>query len=69
MYLQAGSFHILYEKGFLRQIKQDATEVVRMIYFALRDHNWGTLDRKIENEMIDHQEDHFLISYDCFNVR
>lgn len=68
MYLQAGSFHILYEKGFLRQIKQDATEVVRMIYFALRDHNWGTLDRKIENEMIDHQEDHFLISYDCFNV-
>lgn len=68
MYLQAGSFHILYEKGFLRQIKQDATEVVRMIYFALRDHNWGTLDRKIENEMIENQEDHFLISYDCFNV-
>lgn len=68
MYLQAGSFHILYEKGFLRQIKQDTTEVVRMIYFALRDHNWGTLDRKIENETIDKQEDNFLISYDCFNI-
>lgn len=68
MYLQAGSFHILYEKGFLRQIKQDTTEVVRMIYFALRDHNWGTFDREIENEVIDNQGGHFLISYDCFNV-
>lgn len=69
MYLQAGPLHIFYEKGFLRQIKQNGTEVVRMIYFALRDHNWGTFDRKIENEVIESYEDHFSISYTCFNVK
>jgi hypothetical protein len=39
-----------------------------MIYFALRDHNWGTFDRKIENEVIENHEDHFSISYTCFNI-
>lgn len=68
MYLQAGPLHIFYEKGFLRQIKQNGTEVVRMIYFALRDQNWGTFDRKIENEVIESHEDHFSISYTCFNI-
>ena len=50
MKLQAGSLNIFYENGFLRQIKQNGTEIVRMIYFALRDHNWGTFDRKIEKK-------------------
>lgn len=68
MYLQAGPLNIFYEKGFLRQIKQNGTEVVRMIYFALRDHNWGTFDRTIENEVIESYEDHFSISYTCLNI-
>ena len=68
MYLQAGSLHIFYEKGFLRQIKQNDTEIIRMIYFALRDHNWGTLDRRIENEVIESYENHFSISYTCLNI-
>jgi hypothetical protein len=68
MYLQAGPLHIFYEKGFLRQIKHNDSEVVRMIYFALRDHNWGTFDRKIENEIIESYENHFSISYTCLNI-
>jgi len=68
MYLQAGPLNIFYEKGFLRQIKHYDSEVVRMIYFALRDHNWGTFERKIENEVIKSYEDHFSISYTCLNI-
>lgn len=68
MKLQAGSLNIFYENGFLRQIKQNGTEIVRMIYFALRDHNWGTFDRKIEKEVIESHEDCFSISYTCLNI-
>lgn len=68
MHLQAGPLHIFYEKGFLRQIKHNDAEVVRMIYFALRDHNWGTFDRKIEDEIIDSLQDSFSITYTCVNI-
>lgn len=66
--LNAGPFQISYENGFLRQIKHNGFEVVRMIYFALRDHNWGTFSQTIENEVIDNQDDSFSISYTCFNI-
>ncbi|MFN8343898.1 MAG: hypothetical protein U0X91_02785 [Spirosomataceae bacterium] len=68
MHLQAGPFQIFYEKGFLRQIKQDGIEIIRMIYFALRDRNWGTFEREIENELIETSENGFRITYTCFNI-
>ncbi len=63
--LQSGPFQVLYQNGFLRQIRYQETEVVRMIYFALRDHNWGTFGQKIIDENIDNQGDSFVISYTC----
>jgi hypothetical protein len=65
MQLQAGAFTLLYEKGFLRYISYGKTEILRMIYFALRDENWGTLDTVIKNEVIRSEQNNFHISYDC----
>jgi D-apionolactonase len=37
MVLYAGPLQILYERGFLRYISYRDTEILRMIYFVLRD--------------------------------
>ena len=66
--VQAGPISAGYENGFLRRISYGGNEVVRMIYFALRDHNWNTLNHHIENEIIDINDDDFQIRYDCFNM-
>lgn len=66
--LQAGSISAKYDNGFLRRISYGESEVLRMIYFAFRDHNWNTLGFSIENERISSNENEFLITYDYFNV-
>ena len=65
--LQAGPLSVRYDYGFLRRITYGETEVLRMIYFALRDHNWNTIDLHIENENITINENNFQITYDCFH--
>ncbi len=65
--LNAGPFTVLYQNGFLRYVKYGSKEIVRMMYFALRDENWGTYEAHIENEQVDIQENSFTITYDCFD--
>lgn len=65
--LQAGPLAAGYENGFLRRIAYGENEVLRMIYFALRDHNWNTFPCHIENENISFSDTEFQITYDCFN--
>ena len=36
-----------------------------MVYFALRDENWGTYAPHLSNETLDVQHDSFRISYQC----
>lgn len=48
--LRVGPLTILYERGFLRYVKWGNHEVVRMMYFALRDENWGTLPPILSDE-------------------
>lgn len=67
MILNAGPFHTLYDRGFLRYLKYGDSEVLRMIYFALRDENWTTYKPIIENEILDIQPDQFNITYDCYH--
>ena len=64
--LRSGDLTILYERGFLRSICFEETEIIRMIYFALRDHNWRTIDIRVKNEKIFSEEDRFIISYDAY---
>jgi D-apionolactonase len=65
--LRAGPFNLLYQNGFLRYIAQGEVEVVRMIYFALRDENWGTYELFVEDEQIENHDDHFSIRYTGYN--
>ena len=62
--LKAGQIELSYENGFLRQFIVNETEVLRMIYFAVRDANWGNYEPRIFNEKITVQEDYFQINYD-----
>ncbi|MDF1548929.1 MAG: hypothetical protein P1P88_13980 [Bacteroidales bacterium] len=61
--IKAGLISLIYQKGNIRYIKVGDLEVLRMIYPAVRDHNWGTLNYSIENERIDISEKSFQISY------
>ena len=63
--LKAGHLSVHYQDGFIRHIFCGTTEIVRMIYAAVRDQNWGTVIPVIENESIEKSEDHFKIDYDA----
>lgn len=65
MQLTAGNISMTYENGALRWLKLGDNEVLRMIYFAVRDKNWGTVKPVISNERINQLERSFSISYDC----
>lgn len=61
--LKAGNIDCVYENGSLRNLKCGETEILRMIYFAVRDENWDTATFKIENESLEENENGFEISY------
>ena len=63
--LKAGPFTMIYENGFIRYIKYGDNEIVRMIYMALRDKNWGTYLPEIKYEKINVYENSFYITYQC----
>jgi hypothetical protein len=67
--LRAGHWQVEYENGFLRHLQLGSHEILRMIYFAVRDENWATLDKQIENEVRTVHADSFQISYDAVNTK
>lgn len=69
MILYAGPLQMLYESGFLRYINYGETEILRMIYFALRDENWATLSYKIEKEKVERHADHFSIEHEGYHEK
>lgn len=66
--LYAGPVKAGYEQGFLRRITYGGTEILRMIYFALRDHNWNTISGEINNETIAVNDSSFQIAYEYANT-
>jgi D-apionolactonase len=63
--LQAGACQVQYEQGALRCLQANGHELVRNIYFALRDSNWGTVPFRIENEQNSVGDDSFLLQFDA----
>ena len=61
--VKAGNLSCIYEAGNLRYIKCGNTEIVRMIYGALRNENWDTIIPEITNEIVDAGDNCFYISY------
>ena len=64
--LNAGDLCCLYEDGCLRYIKYKNTELVRMIYPAVRDTRWNTIIPTISNEKIVKNENSFSITYTAY---
>ncbi|NAS10624.1 hypothetical protein [Poritiphilus flavus] len=63
--LNAGKLHMLFENGFLRYVRLGREEFVRMIYFAVRDANWGTVPYRIEGISTQVDDKAFEISYEA----
>jgi len=65
--LRAGPLTMIYENGDLRYIKLGEKELVRRLYVAIRDRNWGTAANVLSNVQVHIGEDAFQISYECTN--
>ena len=63
--LRAGPLSMFFESGDLRYIKLGDREVIRRIYAAVRDHNWGTVPGVISNLKQNIGADSFSIQYRC----
>lgn len=65
--LRAGPLTMLYEDGDLRHIKLGERELIRRIYVAIRDRNWGTILPVFSNVQLNIGPDRFHISYEVEN--
>ena len=63
--LNAGSVSMIYENGNLRYISAGNCELIRMIYSAVRDREWLTIEPVITDEKIEANTDSFRITYNC----
>ncbi|HZY82815.1 MAG TPA: hypothetical protein VFE50_25015 [Cyclobacteriaceae bacterium] len=66
--IKLGSLSLLYDEGFIRYIKWGDVELVRNIYFALRDSNWTTAPIVRSEEKAEITGKGFDISYTATNV-
>jgi hypothetical protein len=65
--LRAGPLTLFYEQGDLRYIKLGDQEILRRIYVAIRDRNWGTVLPSFSDVQMDIQPDSFQITYQVEN--
>lgn len=65
--LQVGPLSLLYEEGSLRGIRLGRVELVRQIYSAVRDHNWGTVPGKLHNVTLHIEPDQFEIHFESIH--
>src|SRR5262245_415705 len=65
--LRAGPLTLIFDGGGIRYMLCGDREVVRRIYFAVRDANWGTVPDRISNLQTDVQPDSFRIEFDVQN--
>jgi len=63
--LRAGPLSVVFEDGGLRYIRYGDREVVRRIYVAVRDRNWGTVTARLSSPKVERTTDSFKITYDC----
>ncbi len=65
--LRAGPLTMIYEAGDLRYVKLGDQEILRRVYVAVRDHNWGTVSPVLSSVEMDVARDSFHITYDVEN--
>lgn len=65
--LRAGPLSLIYEDGDLRYIRLGDREILRRVYVAIRDRNWGTVLPRLADLKMDIARESFRISYDVEN--
>ena len=63
--LKAGNLSMILENGSLRYIRSGKDEIIRMIYFALRDRDWLTIKPDISYTRTEINKDSFDIRFNC----
>lgn len=63
--LRAGPLTAFLEGADLRDLRFGGVELVRRLYFALRDENWDTIPADLENLSIGVDANSFLVSFDA----
>ena len=63
MELKTSKYGLIYKNGAIRWIKAGGVEIIRMLYSAVRDHNWRTIEPVIINEKILKTESGFQIEF------
>ena len=60
--LQAGPVSLFYEDGNLRYLRLGSREIIRRIYVAVRDQNWGSVPAKLSNVDVVNRPDSFRLA-------
>jgi hypothetical protein len=63
--LRAGPVSVLLEDGGLRYIRLGSVELIRRIYVAVRDSNWGTVPATLCNVKVDVSGNSFVVAFDA----
>jgi len=63
--LRAGPLSLVYEAGDLRYVRVGDREIVRRIYVAVRDRNWGTVPARLAHVEVAGGADSFRIVYEA----
>lgn len=66
--LRAGPLSFVCQAGDLRYIKLGDREVLRRVYVAIGDRNWGTVQPVLSNGRMGVEDDAFRVAYDARNV-
>ena len=65
--LRAGPLSLVFEEGDLRYVRLQGREILRRVYVAIRDRNWGTIPPRLSNLQKEIAADSFRITYDVEN--
>jgi hypothetical protein len=61
--LRAGQLTLEYEAGMLRYIRLGSTELIRGIYAAVRDQNWGTIPATLRDVKLEADDEAFTLIF------
>ncbi|MEJ7709390.1 MAG: hypothetical protein WKF84_05915 [Pyrinomonadaceae bacterium] len=67
--LQAGPLTAEFEEGSLRNVRLGSLEVLRRIYVAVRDHNWGTVAASVSDVIVEQDDQAFRLNFSVEHVQ
>jgi D-apionolactonase len=67
--LRAGPLTVVLEGPDLRYVRAGRVEVVRRLYAAIRDHNWGTVPPELTDFRVDEEPDAFTVTFEARHRR